>query len=50
MNYKVNSVHELAMKVAEDPHLAAQMKHDPATTLAAIAAPLQNDVGFIELS
>jgi hypothetical protein len=41
---QVRTVSELATRVAADPRLAEQIRADPATALAQMAAPLQNDV------
>lgn len=46
---KVQSASELAVKVAQDPNLQAQIKADPVNTIASIAAPLQNDVWIYRL-
>jgi hypothetical protein len=40
----VQSVSELAVRVAQDPSLREQIKSDPAATIASLAAPLQFDV------
>ena len=40
---KVESVGELAAKVAADPELAEQIKREPAAAIAGVAAPLQSD-------
>ncbi len=44
MAEQVRTVSELAVKVAQDPQLAQQIQADPVVAIAAIAAPLQNDV------
>jgi hypothetical protein len=44
MAEKIQTVSELAARVASDPNLQDQIKRDPAGTLAGLAAPLQNDV------
>ncbi len=41
---KIQSVDELAIKVAGDPELARRISEKPAETLAGLAAPLQSDV------
>src|SRR5437763_14945863 len=41
---KIQSVSELADKVAADPELQERLKKDPAATIASLAAPLANDV------
>jgi hypothetical protein len=41
---RVQSASELAVRVAQDPALKAQMQQDPVGTIADIAAPLQSDV------
>lgn len=40
---KVQSVSELAVKVAQDSELQQQIKTDPVNTIASIAAPLATD-------
>jgi len=44
MSMKIQSVRELADKVATDPDLQERLKEDPAGTIANLAAPLANDV------
>ena len=44
MERHVQSVSELAARVAQDPELANQIQADPARVLANLAAPLQSDV------
>lgn len=44
MNQKVQSVSELASRVANDPALQQAIAADPATALANIAEPLRSDV------
>jgi hypothetical protein len=44
MNRKVQSVSELASRVANDPALQQAIAADPAAALADIAEPLRNDV------
>ena len=46
---RVQSVSELAVKVAQDADLQAQIKADPVTAIANVAAPLQNDVWIYRL-
>ena len=41
---KIHSVSELAVRTAQDPALQAQIKADPVTAIANVAAPLQTDV------
>ncbi len=41
---RVQSVSELAMRVAMDPKLAASIAEKPAETLLRLAAPLESDV------
>jgi hypothetical protein len=41
---KVQSVSELAIKVAQDPALAKSIIANPAEAIAGLAAPLQTDV------
>ena len=41
---KVQSAGELAVRVAQDPELLAQIKADPVMAIANVAAPLQSDV------
>jgi len=41
---QVESVRELAAKVAQDPVLQEKIKADPTGTIAGLAAPLQSDV------
>ena len=41
---KIHSVSELAVRAAQDPALQAQIKADPVTAIANVAAPLQTDV------
>jgi hypothetical protein len=43
MDSRIQSVSELAVRVAQDPVLADKLKTNPAETLAGIAAPLQSD-------
>jgi hypothetical protein len=44
MNSRIQSVSELAVRVAHDPELAEKIKEKPIETIASIAAPLQWDV------
>ena len=44
MAERVQSASELAIRVARDPALQAQMQQDPVGTIASLAAPLQSDV------
>lgn len=44
MEPRVQSVSELAVRVAQDPALAARIKESPAEAIANLAAPLQTDV------
>jgi hypothetical protein len=44
MDERIQSVSELAVRVAQDPKLAARIQDKPAETIASLAAPLQNDV------
>lgn len=44
MEARVQSVSELAVRVARDPALAAKIKESPAEAIANLAAPLQTDV------
>lgn len=44
MAVKLQSVSELAVRVAQDPALEAEIKANPAATIAGLAAPLQSDV------
>ena len=41
---RVQSVSELAVRVAQDPELAKRVQDNPADALAGLAAPLQSDV------
>ena len=43
MNSRIQSVSELAVRVAQDPGLAEQIKENPAGAIADVAAPLQSD-------
>lgn len=43
MAQQIHSVGELAVRVAQDPALQDQIKADPTTTIASLAAPLQTD-------
>jgi hypothetical protein len=43
-NMRIQSVSELAVKVAQDPKFAARIKKAPAATIASVAAPLESDV------
>lgn len=43
MTVHVQSVAELAVKVAQDPNLASTIKDNPAQAIAELAAPLRND-------
>ncbi len=49
MERRVQSVGELATRVALDPELANQIQADPAKALANLAAPLQTDVWIYRL-
>jgi hypothetical protein len=40
MEPRIQSVSELAIRVAQDPALAARLKENPAEALASLAAPL----------
>jgi hypothetical protein len=42
MSTQIQSVRELATRVARDPQLAEELKEDPAGTLSRIAAPIPN--------
>ena len=44
MEPRVQSVSELAVRIAQDPALAAKIKENPAEAIASLAAPLQSDV------
>lgn len=44
MESKIQSVGELALRVAKDTVLSDKIKNNPAEALAGIAAPLQTDV------
>ncbi len=44
MESRVQSVSELALRVAQDPELASKIKEKPAETIASLAGPLQWDV------
>lgn len=41
---RIQSVSELAIKIAQDPQLAQKVKDNPSETIAGLAAPLQSDV------
>jgi hypothetical protein len=41
---RIQSVSDLAVRVANDPELAERIKADPAATIANLAVPLQTDV------
>ncbi len=43
MDTRIQTVSELAVRVAQDPALADKLKANPAETLASVAAPLQSD-------
>ena len=43
MEPRVQSVSELAVRISQDPALAARIKENPAQTIANLASPLQND-------
>lgn len=43
VNSRIQSVSELAVRVAQDPGLSDQIKENPAGAIANIAAPLQSD-------
>ena len=42
MSTRIQSVRELATRVARDPELAEELKEDPAGTLSRIAEPIPN--------
>jgi len=44
MNDQIVSVSELAARLRSDPQLQAQVRADPAGTIAGLAAPLRTDV------
>ena len=44
MEPRIQSCSELAVRVAQDPELAARIRENPAETIASIAAPLESDV------
>lgn len=44
MKDQIVSVTELAARLRSDPQLQAQVRADPAGTIAGLAAPLRNDV------
>lgn len=42
MSAQIQSARELAVRVAQDPQLADEIKQDPAGTIARVAAPVPN--------